>query len=233
MKLAIQIIACPLLACLILFGLVSSAFAEAIDDDLDEVWTTQNIPAQTGTPVFSAAKRFELALNIGVIPNDDYYNYFPISVDVHYRFTMMWGAALRGTLLMAHSDTTLSDFMDKHQDTIRSKMLGDEQRGDIELLATFHPIYGKSTIETVNLMHFDWGIFAGLGAVFSDSANKSRTKTELKGHLEGIFGTDAHIFFLDWLALRLEASLRFYHAPTQWLVPCTLSVGVSFFLPEF
>ena len=46
MKKLIQIIACPLLACLMLFGMTSSAFADALDDDLDEVWTTQDIPAQ-------------------------------------------------------------------------------------------------------------------------------------------------------------------------------------------
>lgn len=224
--------ACPLMLCLALPVFAQSAFADAIDDDLNEVWTTRNIPAQTGTPVFSAANRFELALNFGIIPTDDYYNYFPISLDVHYRFTPIWGAMIRGTLLMAHTGTTLSDFMDKHQDTIENKMLGDEQRGDLELLATFHPVYGKSTVEAFNLAHFDWGIFAGVGMVFSNSANKSHTATDLKTHAQGIFGTDAHIFFLDWLALRLEASLRFYHAPTQWLVPCTFSVGVSFFLPE-
>lgn len=208
------------------------AFADALDDDLDEIWTTRDIPAHSGSQLFTTARRFELALNIGYIPTDDYYNYFPIAFDVHYRFTEMWGLMLRGSLLMLHTGTTLGDFIDEHQSTMDVKYLGDEQRGDISLMATFHPVYGKSTVETSNLGRFDWGIFAGIGVVVSDSVNDARTETSIQAHAEGVFGTDFHIFFLNWLALRLEASLRFYHAPTQWVVPCTLSVGVSFFLPE-
>ncbi len=208
------------------------SFADQLDDDLNAQWTTRDIPAMTGNQLFTTARRFEIALNFGVIPTDDYYNYFPVSVDVHYRFTQMWGLALRGSLLMLHSDTTLSEFMGKHQSAIEPELLGDEQRGDHALMATFHPVYGKSTVETTNLGRFDWGIFAGVGLVISNSADKSRTSREIKAHAQGIFGTDLHIFFLDWLALRLEASFRFYPAPTQWVVPCTLSVGVSFLLPE-
>lgn len=208
------------------------AYADALDDDLEAQWSTHDIPAVTGAPCFTTAKRFELALNLGIVPTDDYYNYFPLFLDVHYRFTEMWGLAFRASLLMMHTDTTLSDFIDRHQSSISTDMLGDEQKGDLALMATFHPVYGKTTVETANLGRFDWGVFAGIGVVFSESANAQRTKRDVAAHAEGILGTDAHIFFLDWLALRLEASLRFYHAPTQWVVPCTLSVGVSFLLPE-
>ena len=210
-----------------------NAFADALDDDLDEVWTTRDIPAHSGAQLFPTARRFELTLNIGYVPTDDYYNYFPLSMDVHYRFTQMWGLMLRGSLLMLHTTTSLGDFIDEHQSTMDVKYLGDEQRGDISLMATFHPVYGKSTFDTMNLAGFDWGIFAGIGVVVSNSVNHARTEISTQAHAEGVFGTDFHVFFLNWLALRLEASLRFYHAPTQWVVPCSLSVGVSFFLPKF
>lgn len=210
----------------------SHAQANALDDDLNAQWTTQNIPAHLGKQVFTTARRFELAFNFGIIPTDDYYNYFPISLDVNYRFTEMWGLGVRGSLLMLHVDTTLSKFMSEHQNSIDVQLLGDEQLGDVALLATFHPVYGKSTVETANLGRFDWGLFAGIGAVFSNAANAERTARGLATQIQGIVGTDAHVFFLDWLALRLEASLRFYKAPSRWYVPCTFSVGVSFFMPE-
>lgn len=219
-------------ACILCTG-ASCAFADPIDDDLDAQWTTRDLPAYDGTPVVSAARRFELALNIGYVPTDDYYNYFPIALDIHGRITDMWGVMLRGSLLMLHADTTLRRFMDSHQNAITTALLADEQLGDVTVMATFHPVYGKATVETSNLLHFDWGIFAGLGAVIARSPNSTHTETAVAAYAEGIFGTDMHIFFLDWLALRLEASLRFYKGSTQWYVPCTLSVGVSFFLPEF
>ncbi|MBQ9243686.1 MAG: hypothetical protein IJ165_10790 [Proteobacteria bacterium] len=221
-----------LTACLLCTG-ASAALADQLDDDLDTQWTTRDLPALDGTTVISAARRFELALNIGYVPTDDYYNYFPISLDVHCRITDMWGVMLRGSMLMLHSDTTLRRFMDDHQSSIQTSLLADEQLGDVTAMATFHPVYGKATLETANLLRFDWGIFAGLGAVIARSPNSAHSETSVAAYAEGIFGTDMHIFFLDWLALRLEASLRFYKGSTQWYVPCTLSVGVSFLLPEF
>lgn len=224
----------PCLGALLLAICCSTAFADAIDNDLNAQWSRQNVPAYVGQQVFSAANRFELALNVGVVPNDDFYTYFPIALDVHYRFTPSWGLMLRGSLLMAHVDSSLSKFMDAHQSAIASEMLADEQKGDITLVATFHPVYGKWTLSpaNANLGRFDWGIFAGIGVVFSDSVNDSRTQRDLAAHVQGAFGMDAHFFFLDWLALHLEAGLRFYKAPSQWMVPCHLSVGVSFFLPS-
>lgn len=221
-----------LLAIFTLLSLPSVSFADALDDDLAEQWTTRNIPAQTGERLHSAAHRFEIALHIGVIPSDDYYTYFPLILDLHYRFTEMWGLNLRGSLLKLHADSTLYDFMDKHQASIAAKMLADEQLGDVALMATFHPIYGKWTAETYNLGRFDWGLFAGVGVVFSNTPNKSFTKQSLSAHAQGILGSDAHFFLLSWLALRLEASLRFYKTPNQWIVPATLSLGLSFFLPS-
>ena len=229
-----RIVAIPalFLGILAFFSSPSQARADALNDDLAEHWQSQDRAAFSGKRVFTSARRFEIALNLGVIPTDDFYTYFPVALDVHYRFTEMWGLMLRGTLLMLHADSTLSDFMDAHQSSVASQYLAEEQRGDIGLMATFHPVYGKWTVGTSDLGRFDWGIFAGIGAVFSKSPDKSGLRREFSVYPEGIFGMDAHIFFLDWLALRLEASMRFYKATTRWIVPGELSLGVSFFLPE-
>ena len=211
------------------------AFAQetdALDADLDAHWSTQNIPAQSGQQAFTTAHRFELALSLGYLANDDYYNYVPVTLDVHYRFNEFLGLMLRSTILAIHTDTTLSRFMADHQTAIDVQYLSDEQIADVSLMATFHPAYGKWTFDTTNLGYFDWGIFAGIGAVISKTPNDARTERKKTGHAEGILGTDFHFFFLDWLALRLEASMRFYKTPHQWLVPCSFTAGVSFFLPE-
>ena len=204
------------------------AFADDLDADLDELWETRELPARMGEPVVSVAGKFAVGLQIGVIPNDDYFTYVPFSIDAYYRFTEMWGLMARGSILMAHADTVLSDFMDRHAE---SRVYAEEQRGDFTVAATFHPVYGKATVGTQNLWRFDWGVFAGLGVVASDSPNDARTGTSVEAYAEGILGTDFDVYFLDWLAVRLEASMRIYKARTQWMVPCTLSAGVVFVLP--
>ncbi len=139
---------------------------------------------------------------------------------------------LRSSVLAIHTDSTLARFMTDHQSSVDIRYLSDEQIVDFSLMATFHPAYCKWTFGTTNLGHFDWGIFAGIGAVVSKTPNKQRTERHTAGHAQGILGTDFHLFFLDWLALRLEASMRFYKIPHQWMVPCSFTAGVSFFLPE-
>ena len=225
----------PILFCLCLFFLPSIASAQdsdALDRDLEEQWTTRDLSARTGSQLYTTAHRFELAVNLGYLATDEYYNYVPIVFDVHYKFTENWGLMLKSSILSIHTDTALSEFMSKHQSAIDVKYLGDEQIVDFSLTATFHPVYGKWTVETTNLGYFDWGIFAGIGVVVAKTPDKLRTTRDTAAHAEGVFGTDFHFFFLDWLALKLEASLRFYHTPNQWLVPCTFTAGVSFFLPE-
>jgi len=207
--------------------------SDALDRDLEEQWTTRDLPAQTGDKVFPAQNRIELALSLGYLATDEYYNYVPIVLDVHYRFDEILGLMFKTSLLAIHADTALSRFMAGHQSAIDVKYLDDEQIIDFALAATFHPVYGKWTVETTNLGYFDWGVFAGIGVVVAKTPDKSRTSRDTTGHAEGILGTDFHFFFLDWLALKLEASLRFYHTPNQWLVPCTFTAGVSFFLPQF
>ena len=206
--------------------------SDALDADLEQHWSKQDIPAHGGIPSFTKAHRFELALSLGYLANDDYYNYIPITLDLHYWFTDFMGLMFRTSLLAIHPNTTLYRFMDKHQSAIDVRYLSDEQIADFSLMATFHPVYGKWTFDTTNLGHFDWGIFAGIGVVLSKTPDDSRTKRKTKGHAEGILGTDFHFFIVDWFALRIEASMRFYQIPHQWMVPCSFTAGVSFFMPE-
>ncbi len=217
---------CSLVMC------ASWAYADALDDDLASQWERRDIPARMGTPEFTAAERFSVGLLFGVDPTDDYFTYFPIAVDAAYWFTEMWALHLRGTLLMARADSSLSEFMSEHSHVRDISYLREAQRGDVELLGSFHPVYGKSTVSTTNLWGFTWGIFAGIGVNVSESPNGERTKTEIGAHAEGIVGTEFSVFALDWLAICAEASLRFYHAPKQWVLPGTFSIGVRFFLPK-
>ena len=205
--------------------------SDALDRDLQEQWETRDLPAQVGDQNVPLARRFVLTFGVGYLATDDYYNYIPINADLEYRFTEAWGLMLRGTLFSVHFDTELARFMRKHQDSVDVAYLGDEQLGDVSLLVTFRPVYGKWTAGTTSLGYFDWGIYAGPGVVISKTANKSRTNREKAVHPEGVFGTDLHFFFLDWLALRLDASLRFYYTPNRWMVPCTFGIGLSFFMP--
>ncbi len=203
----------------------------ALDAALDARWNTADVPAVEGNLRFVTEKTVELGVSFGYQPNDDYANVFPILLDAIYHINSDWGVGVRGSILVAHSDTELKTFLDDHQPGLDSRMLYEDQLGDIAVMGTYRPLYGKWTAGATNLGRFDWGILAGLGAVFVDAPNKARSAREKTAHFEGILGMDAHIFFKDWLALRLEASLRLYEGTDRFMVPCFLGVGLSFMVP--
>ena len=221
-------------AVLSMFAAVGVAFAQeesALDRALDARWNTQEVPAVEGNVRFVTARTMAFSLSFGYQPNDDYANIFPIMIDVFYHIDESWAVGLRGSLFMAHSDSRLKRFLEDHQPTLDVEMIYEGQLGDVEVLASYRPLYGKWTAGVTNLGAFDWGIFAGLGAVVVDAPNAGRTERETTAHFEGVLGMDAHVFFYDWLALRLEASLRLYQGTDRFLAPCFLGVGVSFYLP--
>lgn len=212
-------------------GVAHAQDASPLDEALQARWNTAEVPAVEGKLAFASDKKVELALSFGYQPNDDYANVFPILFDALYHINAEWGVGLRGSVLAAHSDTALKKFLDEHQPTLDTKLLYESQGGDLTVMATYRPVYGKWTAGVTNLGAFDWGLIAGLGAVFVKAPNASRTKLEQTAHFEGVLGMDAHVFFLDWLALRLEASIRLYQGTDRFMAPCFLGIGVSFYVP--
>lgn len=206
--------------------------ASALDAALEEVWTTQERHALSGPQKHSWAKHFELALNLGIIPNDSYANYFPISVDVTYHFTEQWALSLRAAITMAHSKTTLARFIAKHQPDLDIHRLNDEQLGHFDLYASYYPVYGKWSAGQFNLGHFSWGLMAGLGLVLSKEAKDMDAKIQISPYFEGLVGTQVQLHILSWLALRIEASLRIYQNAQGFRLPATVSLGLSFTLPN-
>lgn len=214
-----------------LAGRASAQEADALDAALDAHWNTQEVPAVEGECAVGRGRRVEMALSFGFQPDDDYANIFPLMLDAVYHITPEWGAGLRVSIDAMHSDTELRSFMVKKQPVLDVKMLYEDQLVDIAVMGTYRPAYGKWTFGTNNLGVFDVGVLAGLGVAVVDAPDSARTKRETAAHFEGLLGLDARVFFLDWLALRLEASLRLYQGRTQFMAPAFIGLGVSFFVP--
>ncbi|MCL2326130.1 MAG: hypothetical protein FWC40_06525 [Proteobacteria bacterium] len=232
----LRVLNCLVLTCFIgilpPFAAICLGQENSLDERLERHWTTQPVPALTSAPLFQKAGQFQIGLSFGYVPNDAYHNYFPFMLDLHYHLTQEWVLGLRGSMLLARSDTSLSRFLTSHQPTLDIRQLGDTQLGDVFFLASYRPLYGKWAMQTTHLGHFDWGVFLGIGSIIAQSPNAMRTSTQTKARVAGIVGMDAHLSLTSWLALRLEASMRMYQAHQGFLLPCTLALGVSFFFPQ-
>ena len=221
-----------LIACSCLCG--TAAFAQdtsALDEALQARWNTQEVPAVEGKIAFTHAGKLEFGLSFGYQPNDDYANIFPIQFDVMYHIDEYWGVGLRGSLLMAHSDTKLKKFLEEQQPTLDASMLYEDQLGDIVVMAAYQPAYGKWTFGTDGLGAFDWGLFAGIGVAIVDAPDHAKLARKKTAHFEGLLGMNAHVFFFFFVALSLEASVRLYQGTDRFMAPCFLGLGVSFYVP--
>ena len=219
-------------ACVFAWG--GNAFAQdtsALDEALEARWNTQEVPAVEGKIAFTHAGKLEFGLSIGYQPNDDYANIFPINIDVMYHIDEFWVVGMRGSLLMAHSDTKLKKFLEEQQPTLDTSMLYEDQLGDIAVMASYQPAYGKWTAGTNGLGAFDWGLLAGLGVAIVDAPDHKKMARKKTAHFEGVLGMNAHVFFTPWVALSLEASIRLYQGTDRFMAPCFLGLGVSFYAP--
>jgi outer membrane beta-barrel protein len=72
------------------------------------------------------------------------------------------------------------------------------------LVATWHPLYGKLALLQRKLSHFDLKLQGGLGAVGLDRPNKTRTAVESSVGLDVVLGAGASFFLTEGITLRLD-----------------------------
>lgn len=224
-----------MLAALFLFA--PCAYAQTDEDalsaDIEPYWETTPAPALPQTPLFSVARRFEIAIQIGYVPNDDFYNYFPAQLGLAYHFNEFWALELQASTLYLRKTTQLYDFLERNsQNPIDVEKISDEQLARFDLVAVLHPFYGKWAYDGHHIGHFNFAFYAGLGAVLTRENNaENSAERAITAHVEGEIGVAFEAFFLDWLALRIDGAINLYDGYDHFRVPCRISVGVSFYPP--
>jgi outer membrane beta-barrel protein len=214
-----------------------------IADALANYWSgKRQMPVIAGDQLYVTAKRIELGIYGGTLPNDDFYNYFPIGARAVYSFDGIWGIELAGSYTGITTDAELTTFLVANGSGIRKNVdLGDKQLGRIDAMAVFSPLYGKWSFQTYKISHFDLFFILGMGAVFTEApelSTNSNNVTEPKPDpvsrtaFEGVFGAGFRFFLADYMALRIDGRFFLYSAFDEGVqVPAEVTLGLSFFTP--
>jgi outer membrane beta-barrel protein len=109
------------------------------------------------------------------------------------------------------------------------------------LEVAFAPVYGKLNLFAERVLHFDLSLLAGadwirhrevLSAVDANAGRRPGTRNALGGHV----GVGARVFFLRFMALRVEVKDVVYSVPvlgeSKLQHQLLTEMGVSFFLPR-
>lgn len=227
----------------------STAYAQddsPIDDDLRRYWSGEReMPVIGGEKLFVTERRFEIAVHGGVLPNDAFYNYFPVGLNVGYSFDGIWGIELATSYVGITADSELTDFLEDNGASIDKAVdLGDKQILRADLLATFSPLYGKWSFQTYKISHFDLFFALGAGIVVVEEpeliGQDPAAEPVTQVLPEGVVGVGTRFFLTDWMDLRLDARWFFYprYAGTgddpdkrTLGAPAQITLGVGFLTP--
>ncbi|MBL8788316.1 MAG: outer membrane beta-barrel domain-containing protein [Deltaproteobacteria bacterium] len=172
-------------------------------------------------------QRFEFELYSGIIPNDEFYSYYPLGVRADYFFAEDFGAEVWGSYLIRVS-SELEDFLESN---FNQSLIVDVPQS-LQWLAganfLWSPIHGKLGIFTDKLAHFDVHLAFGVGVIGTTvkQLNDEKSKVDIAGNV----GLGMRFFLSDSVALRFDYRQFFYPAEGGGLShPAELTLGVSFF----
>jgi len=199
-----------------------------LDERLKRHWGTEMREVQTlQKRLYRKEDRFEFEVFSGVIPNDEFYSYYPLGLRAGMFFTEDLGAEIWGSYLI-RVNSGLQDFLEaSFRDSLRVSVTQSLQwLAGANVL--WSPLHGKLGFFTDKLAHFDMYLAFGAGVIGTTlrDLNLESSTVDISGNV----GIGMRFFLSDSIALRFDYRQFFYAAEAGGLAhPAELTLGVSFF----
>ena len=198
----------------------------AVDDALDLYWAQKREIRAIHSRMFLKESRHEFTLAGGIVPNDEFFTYFPVGARWNYYFNEDFSSEVYGSYSI-QKNSDLKDFLESR---FRQAMLVDIPQS-LHWVAgaavLWSPIHGKVALFTSKLAHFDLHMAVGAGAIGTKIAKFNLTENKID--VSGNVGLGFRFYVTDWLAVRLDYRQFFYAANVGGVAhPVELTLGVSF-----
>jgi len=221
-------------AALILIFTLPTAYAEdipmdtsVVDRELDLYWAKNRELRTIQKKLFLKDSRHEFTLFSGVIPNDDFFSYFPMGLRWNYYFTEDLSAEVWGEYTLA-SESELKDFLQKN--TLYAILVEIPQTlqwmTGVSML--WSPFHGKFALFTTKLVHFDFHVAFGAGVIGTVIIDEATKVEDSKIDPSGSVGVGIRMFINDLFSVRLDYRQYFYPASTGGVAyPAEITLGFS------
>ncbi len=198
-----------------------------LDDALKMYWGTEMREVDTlQKRLYRKDQRWEFELYSGVIPNDEFFSYYPLGGRIDYFFAEDFGVEVWGSYLIRVS-SELEDFL---EDNFNESLIVDIPQS-LQWLAganfLWSPVHGKLGIFADTLGHFDVHLAFGAGVIGTTvrRLNEEKSKVDVAGNV----GLGMRFFLSQSIALRFDYRQFFYAAEGGGLShPAELTLGISF-----
>lgn len=190
----------------------------ALDKDLDKVWGKERDIKVIQKRVFEKDQRHELGFSLGSIPNDPFFNYFPIGLRYAYFPIESVAVEFSGAYVVAPETTIQKNIRDFSGGAINTIKLGDRIQWHAGINAHWIPIHAKVSLMNMKLTSLDLGLTIGLGLMGSQIYEDDKWKTRwsydhaIPFNIQANIGLCIRWFLTDYLAIRID--YRNYIFPT-------------------
>ena len=162
--------------------------------------------------------------------NDAFYRKYGFGGRLAYNLRDSFAVAASGTYYLA----SRSDYVRNGIAAFQSQLLQSQPSYSAMLEGVWSPVYGKAAWMGKSIVHFDFYLVGGLGAVWSATSFAPRDEGP---HLAGEFGGGIRFYPTSYLALEMAITAVIYPDQKDLAVPGTLQkilsagLGVSFLWP--
>lgn len=185
-----------------------------LKDQLQEYWSVERELPVIQDRLYSRAGKIELGLYSGLMSSEPFFWYLPIGGRVSYFFSEGFAIEAGGQYSLAN-DTELMTYLKDDQGQAFNEELdtGDKFSWRANVVAKWHPIYGKWALLQRKLSHFDFNLVAGLGAVGYSRPDVNRLESTTGVGLDVVLGGGLSFFLMDGLTVRLDGRGYMYLGP--------------------
>ncbi len=210
--------------------------ATPLDRELDKVWGQERDIRVIEKRTFEKDGRHEFSLLVGIIPNDPFFNYYPVGLRYDYYFLESLALEVAGAYAF-HPESNLRSFI---TNTFRARGLqGVRLPQRVEWYAGANvywaPIYGKLAIFTSKISSFDLGFILGAAAIGSHVEKGGVFVRKSSPDVAGVAGLGFHFYLTDLLALRADYRhyvFKAYDGGARFLAEITLGFAVFTAAPK-
>lgn len=200
---------------------------QALDQRLLDYWGTEmREVAVLQKRLYRKEDRHEFSLYTGVIPNDDFYSYYPIGARWDFYFAEDFGTEVWGSYLI-RTASGLESFLEAN---FNNSLLVDVPQS-LQWLAganfLWSPIHGKIGFFTDKLAHFDVHLAFGVGAIGTTVREPGGEKGKVD--ISGNIGLGMRFYLSEDISVRFDYRQFFYPAEGGGLShPAELTLAFSF-----
>jgi len=174
--------------------LLAAPAARAQDDEAQSL--RERIKGVSGKLYLKSGRLEITALPLTSISlNDAFYQKLGGGLQLAYHFSDAWAVGLTGTYSL-NLDSGNAQY---HGSQLENIPYAGKRTFLVSLEGMWAPLYGKVSVASEWTLHFDTYLLAGLGLLGGD-----QTQEDTSFGISATFGLGARLFFVRWLALRLE-----------------------------